>query len=176
MSTQLFTYLPGPARQHPVPLCNTSQVIVFCNLGDRLLSPSLLSDQSEQQIQKPTARTGTECYSPLPPGLGLQGPPQCGDSPSQLSWGQAGPPPLTPVGFQGISIPFQRCQTTLVPVRSESRFLSGPDHGRLFSIPGDCCNLNDCFNKNSKLSKVSWASLVCLLPQPGCGRARSCGR
>lgn len=71
------------------------------------------------------------------------------------------------MGFQGSSIPFQRCQTTLVPAGSESRFLSGPDHGRLFSIPGSCCNLNDCFNKNFKLSKVSWASLVCLPPQHG---------
>lgn len=33
-------------------------------------------------------------------------------------------------------------------------FLSGPDLGRLFSVLGDCCNLNDYFNKNSKLLKV----------------------
>lgn len=108
-------------------------------------------------------------------GAGAAGATSVQGQPLPAALGQAAPP-LTPVGFHGSSIPFQRCQTTLVLVRSESRFLSGPDHGRLFSIPGDCCNLNDCFNKNSKLSKVSWASLVCLLPQPGCGRARFCGR
>lgn len=137
---------------------------MFCNLGDRLLSPSVFSYKSKQQIQRLTTRMGTECCSLT--GLG-----PCSPRRGRLS-GETAPPGClgarpAPRGLPGKLHPFPRCQTAFVP--------------RLFSIPGDCCNLNDCFNKNSKPSRVSRASLVCLLPQPGRqqdglgGRAHSAG-
>ena len=99
-----------------------------------------LSNQNRKSWDwQPATVTKLHPLTGLGPGGPWRGWSWRGDGLSQPPWGQAGssglPGKFHPSIFKDVKPPFFLWG-----------LLSGPDQGRLFSILGDCCNLNDCWD------------------------------